>query len=193
MGQHRAGTSGGAGGADRAGGAEQSRAGGGRHRAVPGPGAGPTAQVAIRRAVAHVQEMTGGPPGEVIGLERDERRCWIITVETPTASSALTPPTEHSVHLDPEGDLISCRQADHYVRDRLVRALDRGFALNLGLGADISADIDIRLLGRRLAGLQIRGGLTPLDGTGDSGRAAGNDGAARVDDDGRGQRAPEDG
>lgn len=206
MAQHRAGTSGGAGGADRAGGAEHSRAGGGRHRAAPGPGAGPTAQVAIRRAVAHVQEMTGRAPGEVIGLERDARRCWIITVETPSAeagSDAQTPPIEHSVHLDPEGDPISCRRADHYVRDRVVGALDRGFALNLGLGAEIAADIDIKLLGRRMAGLQVRGALTPQpDGagrTGGSGAANGPDGAAaddgagRAEDDGRRRGAPEGG
>lgn len=123
-----------------------------------------SAQGAIRRARAHVQEMTGQSPGTVIGLERDDDHGWQVTVEGPQpapTTESVQLPDEYSVHLDAEGELIFYRRADHYVRNSVVEALNRGFVLDLGLGTDIVADVDAQVLGSEPLGLQVRGALTP--------------------------------
>lgn len=123
-----------------------------------------TAQGAIRRARAHVQEMTGRSPETVIGLERDDDHGWRVTVEGPQparTSDWRQLPAEYIVHLDAAGELVSYRQSDHHVRDGVAKSLDRGFALTLGLGAGVDLNVDVSVLSADLLGLHVRGALTP--------------------------------
>lgn len=80
-----------------------------------------TAKGAIRRALQHLEEITGRSPESVTAVERGDDYGWTVSLELveshriPDSSDILA---EYEVELDAAGEMISYRRKNRYSRGR---------------------------------------------------------------------------